>query len=179
MRTRRSVKHEQRGSRARRDLRALDRTSPTPDRPLPPTMSSLRCLAASSRAVILRPSAPTSARLLSSTRVARDTVVPAGANLGTIPPPKKPVGGFRGGCVSTTCYTMDITLTTDVSNYPRIVGFFFGFSLAASFAAYNLLDEYKQASAALQASVEELHASTEKVRTALFSVHSLTFDAPP
>ena len=45
-----------------------------------------------------------------------------------------------------------------------IVGFLFGFSLAASFAAYNLLDEYKQASAALQASVEELQQSTEKVR---------------
>jgi hypothetical protein len=44
-----------------------------------------------------------------------------------------------------------------------IVGFLFGFSLAASYAAYHLLDEYKQASAALQASVEELHASTEKV----------------
>jgi len=46
----------------------------------------------------------------------------------------------------------------------RIVGFLFGFSLASSFAAYHLLDEYKQASAALQASVEELQISTEKVR---------------
>jgi uncharacterized membrane protein len=46
----------------------------------------------------------------------------------------------------------------------RIVGFLFGFSLASSFAAYHLLDEYKQASAALQASVEELKISTEKVR---------------
>jgi hypothetical protein len=46
---------------------------------------------------------------------------------------------------------------------PRIVGFLFGFSLASSFAAYHLLDEYKQASAALQASVEELQLSTEKV----------------
>lgn len=45
----------------------------------------------------------------------------------------------------------------------RIVGFLFGFSLASSFAAYHLLDEYKQASAALQASVEELQISTEKV----------------
>lgn len=44
-----------------------------------------------------------------------------------------------------------------------IVGFLFGFSLASSFAAYHLLDEYKQASAALQASVEELQISTEKV----------------
>jgi hypothetical protein len=38
-----------------------------------------------------------------------------------------------------------------------------GFSLAASLAAYNLLDEYKLASAALQASVDELQLSTEKV----------------
>lgn len=44
-----------------------------------------------------------------------------------------------------------------------IVGFLFGFSLASSFAAYHLLDEYKLASAALQASVEELQVSTEKV----------------
>ena len=46
----------------------------------------------------------------------------------------------------------------------RIVGFLLGFSLASSFAAYHLLEEYKQASAALQASVLELQASTEKVR---------------
>lgn len=46
----------------------------------------------------------------------------------------------------------------------RIVGFLFGFSLASSYAAYHLLDEYKQASAALQASVEELQLSTAKVR---------------
>lgn len=44
-----------------------------------------------------------------------------------------------------------------------IVGFLFGFSLAASFAAYNLLDEYQRASAALQASVEELKVSTARV----------------
>jgi hypothetical protein len=44
----------------------------------------------------------------------------------------------------------------------RIVGFLFGFSLASSFAAYRLLDEYKQASITLQASVEELQQSTEK-----------------
>ena len=46
----------------------------------------------------------------------------------------------------------------------RIVGFLFGFSLASSYAAYHLLDEYKQASAALQASVEELQQSTQRVR---------------
>lgn len=62
-------------------------------------------------------------------------------NVGTTPVQKKPIGGFRGG----------------------IVGFLFGFSLASSFAAYHLLDEYKQASAALQASIEELQISTEKV----------------
>ncbi len=45
-----------------------------------------------------------------------------------------------------------------------IVGFLFGFSLASSLAAYHLLEEYKLASAALQASVEELQASTQKVR---------------
>ncbi|KAF5314835.1 hypothetical protein D9619_007063 [Psilocybe cf. subviscida] len=65
----------------------------------------------------------------------------AAANLGTIQPQKKPIGGFRGG----------------------IVGFLFGFSLASSFAAYHLLEEYQKASAALQASVEELKISTEKV----------------
>lgn len=45
----------------------------------------------------------------------------------------------------------------------RVVGFLFGFSLASSYAAYHLLDEYQKASAALQASVEELKLSTEKV----------------
>ncbi|KAJ8454464.1 hypothetical protein ONZ45_g8565 [Pleurotus djamor] len=53
----------------------------------------------------------------------------------------KPIGGFRGG----------------------IIGFLFGFSLASSYAAYHLLEEYQRASAALQASVEELKISTEKV----------------
>ncbi|KIM89276.1 hypothetical protein PILCRDRAFT_813208 [Piloderma croceum F 1598] len=81
-------------------------------------------------------------RSLSTTRVLREEVTAtATPNVGTIPVQKKPVGGFRGG----------------------IVGFLFGFSLASSFAAYHLLDEYKQASAALQASVEELQISTEKV----------------
>lgn len=49
-------------------------------------------------------------------------------------------------------------------NLIRIVGFLVGFSLASSFAAYRLLEEYQQASAALQASVEELKVSTEKVQ---------------
>ena len=46
-----------------------------------------------------------------------------------------------------------------------VVGFLFGFSLASSLAAYHLLEEYKLASTALQASVEELQTSTQKVRT--------------
>ncbi|PFH53964.1 hypothetical protein AMATHDRAFT_136553 [Amanita thiersii Skay4041] len=62
-------------------------------------------------------------------------------NLGPAHVQKKPIGAFRGG----------------------IVGFLFGFSLASSFAAYHLLEEYQQASAALQASVDELKLSTEKV----------------
>ena len=53
-----------------------------------------------------------------------------------------------------------------------IVGFLFGFSLASSLAAYHLLEEYKLASAALQASVEELKLSTEKVRGAFPSSQS-------
>ena len=58
--------------------------------------------------------------------------------------------------------------TTDSNIYydlcDRVVGFLFGFSLASSLAAYHLLEEYKLASAALQASVEELQLSTQKVR---------------
>ena len=56
----------------------------------------------------------------------------------------------------------------------RVIGFLFGFSLASSFAAYRLLDEYKQASATLQASVEELQQSTEKVcQQLVFGPHLL------
>jgi hypothetical protein len=47
------------------------------------------------------------------------------------------------------------------------VGFLFGFSLAASFAAYHLLEEYKRASAALQTSIDELRIGTEKVRVVI------------
>ncbi|KAK7056732.1 hypothetical protein VNI00_002449 [Paramarasmius palmivorus] len=79
-------------------------------------------------------------RFLSTTRIVRNDA--AAPSVGTPPVQKKPIGGFRGG----------------------IVGFLFGFSLASSYAAYQLLDEYKQASAALQASVEELKISTEKAR---------------
>jgi len=57
-----------------------------------------------------------------------------------------------------------------------VIGFFFGFSLASSFAAYRLLDEYKQASAALQASVEELKQSTEKVSTHVRRIEAVEKD---
>ncbi|KAJ7780581.1 hypothetical protein DFH07DRAFT_729636 [Mycena maculata] len=77
-------------------------------------------------------------RFLSTSRAWRNEQVP---NIGFPATQKKPIGAFRGG----------------------IVGFLAGFSLAASFAAYHLLDEYNQASAALQASVEELKLSTEKI----------------
>ncbi|KAF8478028.1 hypothetical protein DFH94DRAFT_694230 [Russula ochroleuca] len=70
----------------------------------------------------------TQTRLLSSSAVLR---ADAPSHVGVAPSPRKPVGGIRGG----------------------VIGFLFGFSLASSFAAYRLLDEYKQASATLQASV--------------------------
>ncbi|KAF8840586.1 hypothetical protein BDN67DRAFT_968269 [Paxillus ammoniavirescens] len=47
------------------------------------------------------------------------------------------------------------------------IGLLFAFSLVSAFASYHL-DEYKAASAALQASVKELQASTEKMRLILF-----------
>ena len=56
--------------------------------------------------------------------------------------------------------------SSSVVNIPlkiSIIGFLFGFSLASSFAAYHLLEEYQRASAALQTSIEELKVSTEKV----------------
>ncbi|KAJ7505382.1 hypothetical protein B0H11DRAFT_1978411 [Mycena galericulata] len=77
-------------------------------------------------------------RSLSTSLPRRNEQIP---NIGTPATQKRPIGAFRGG----------------------IVGFLAGFSLAASFAAYSLLDEYNQASAALQASVDELKLSTEKI----------------
>ncbi|KAF9527534.1 hypothetical protein CPB83DRAFT_895141 [Crepidotus variabilis] len=79
-------------------------------------------------------------RSFNASSILREEVV-AAPSVGTVQPQKKPIGGFRGG----------------------IVGFLFGFSLASSFAAYHLLEEYQAASAALQASVDELKVSTEKV----------------
>ncbi|GJE88266.1 hypothetical protein PsYK624_043490 [Phanerochaete sordida] len=92
-------------------------------------------------------------RTLSTSRVLRQEAS-AAPNLGHVPPPKKPVGAFRGG----------------------IVGFLFGFSLASSYAAYHLLDEYKQASAALQASVEELQHSTERITTHIRRIEAVEKD---
>ena len=54
----------------------------------------------------------------------------------------------------------------NIHSITSIIGFLFGFSLASSFAAYHLLEEYQSASAALQTSVEELKVSTEKVSIA-------------
>ncbi|KAI0004620.1 hypothetical protein BJV74DRAFT_875804 [Russula compacta] len=88
--------------------------------------------------VVRHTSRTTQSRLLSSSAVIREG---APTHVGIPPSPRKPVGGIRGS----------------------LIGFLFGFSLASSFAAYRLLDEYKQASATLQASVEELQKSTEKV----------------
>jgi hypothetical protein len=110
--------------------------------------------------------APLQCRSLSTTRVLREEVpVTSAPNIGTTPAQKKPIGGFRGGSVY-QIFLMEMCddLCMLTGEIHRIVGFLFGFSLASSFAAYHLLDEYKQASAALQASVEELQISTEKVR---------------
>jgi hypothetical protein len=62
-----------------------------------------------------------------------------------------------------TLHASSLTISLFLLVTRRIIGFLFGFSIASAFAAYHLLDEYKLASAALQASVEELQASTEKV----------------
>ncbi|KAF8743920.1 hypothetical protein AX14_013977 [Amanita brunnescens Koide BX004] len=78
-----------------------------------------------------------SARLISTSVTLRNA---ASSSAGTIVP-TKPIGGVRGG----------------------IIGFLLGFSIASSFAAYHLLEEYRQASAALQTSVDELKLSTERV----------------
>ncbi|KAJ7044055.1 hypothetical protein C8F04DRAFT_1207230 [Mycena alexandri] len=79
-------------------------------------------------------------RFISTSRPCRNEK-PVVVDVGVPATPKKPIGAFRGG----------------------IVGFLAGFSLAASIAAYNLLDEYNMASVALQASVDELKLSTEKI----------------
>jgi len=88
-------------------------------------------------------------RFLTTSRSLRNEIP-----VGTPAIQKKPIGGLRGG----------------------IVGFLFGFSLASSFAAYQLLDEYKQASAALQASVNELKLSTEQVTTQVRRIEAVEKD---
>ncbi|THH04518.1 hypothetical protein EW145_g5465 [Phellinidium pouzarii] len=109
----------------------------------------LRC----SRAPFARRLPVKAGRTISLSAVARADASTT-PNLGTVKPPKQPVGGFRGG----------------------IVGFLLGFSLASSYAAYHLLDEYKQASAVLQASVLELQTSTEKITTHVRRIEAVEKD---
>jgi len=78
---------------------------------------------------------------------------------GIVQPQKKPIGGFRGGYACLSILMLVFGLMNDF----RILGFLLGFSIASSFAAYHLLEEYHHASSTLQASVEELKTSTEKV----------------
>ncbi|KAF8527484.1 hypothetical protein BU17DRAFT_39537 [Hysterangium stoloniferum] len=109
-------------------------------------MSFTHTFGVSSRKAI---SHSTACRLIYSTRkfsgsvaLRSDAVTNANASeLSTIPPQKRPIGGFRGG----------------------LFGFLLGFSVASAYASYHLLDEYKLASNTLQASVEELQLSTQKV----------------
>jgi len=88
-------------------------------------------------------------RLFSASRLLR--AEHQSPNLGGGSVQKKPLGAFRGG----------------------LVGFLLGFSLASSYAAYRLVDEYKQASVILQASVEELQATATKVSTHLERIESV------
>ncbi|KAF7314187.1 hypothetical protein MKEN_00890900 [Mycena kentingensis (nom. inval.)] len=90
-------------------------------------------------------------RLFSTAAICRNEVV---ANVGVPTPPKKPVGAVRGG----------------------ILGFLTGFSLAASLAAYNLLDQYNTASAALQASVDELKQSTDQISAHIRRIEAVEKD---
>ncbi|KAJ2935145.1 hypothetical protein H1R20_g1945, partial [Candolleomyces eurysporus] len=94
---------------------------------------------------------PRYARSFATTNARRAEVAPTPA---AVVVQKKPIGGFRGG----------------------IVGFLFGFSLASSLAAYHLLEEYQRASAALQASVDELKVSTEKVSSHVRRIEAVEKD---
>ncbi|TEB39762.1 hypothetical protein FA13DRAFT_1655296 [Coprinellus micaceus] len=96
---------------------------------------------------------PRCARSFATSSVRRVEVQASPAPV-TVVAQKKPIGGFRGG----------------------IVGFLFGFSLASSLAAYHLLDEYQRASAALQASVDELKISTEKVSSHVRRIEAVEKD---
>jgi hypothetical protein len=117
-------------------------------------MASALRLAVSSRAALKT----TSTRSFSAGTILRNEATP---NLGSVPAQKKPIGGFRGGYVNMHLRETAEFLTVEISL--RIAGFLLGFSVASSFAAYHLLEEYQQASAALQSSIEALQVSTEKV----------------
>ncbi|KAF8208879.1 hypothetical protein K438DRAFT_1813053 [Mycena galopus ATCC 62051] len=93
----------------------------------------------------------TRSRFISTSRPCRNAQA---ADIGVPATQTKPIGAFRGG----------------------LVGFLAGFSLAASIAAYNLLDEYQLASAALQASVEELKLSTEKISSHVRRIEAVEKD---
>ncbi|KAJ6508879.1 hypothetical protein C8R45DRAFT_969144 [Mycena sanguinolenta] len=99
---------------------------------------------------VSRPVCPRS-RFISTSRPCRNEQA---ADIGVPATQTKPIGAFRGG----------------------IVGFLAGFSLAASIAAYNLLEEYQVASAALQASVEELKLSTEKISSHVRRIEAVEKD---
>jgi len=83
-------------------------------------------------------------------RIARTNGAEAVAVPEAVAKQRRPIGGFRGG----------------------IFGFLLGFSVASSFASYHLLEEYKLASSLMQASVEELQYSTQKI-----SVHVRRIEA--
>ncbi|KAI0030430.1 hypothetical protein K488DRAFT_54262 [Vararia minispora EC-137] len=103
--------------------------------------------------VLTRPRvAGTASRFFSTSRVLRAEAI--ASDFGTLPSPKKPVGGIRGS----------------------VFGFLVGFSVASGFATFRLLDEYKQASAALQLSVEELQRSTEKISTHMVRIEAVEKD---
>jgi hypothetical protein len=82
-------------------------------------------------------------------------------NLGNNLAQRKPLGAIRGGFVFITS-SASPTDPTEAMFARSIIGFLLGFSLASTYAAYRLVDEYKQASAILQASVEELQATAVK-----------------
>lgn len=116
---------------------------------------------------------PRLARLFSTSRMLRsvDGTSHPTPNLGGTLVQKKPLGAFRGGSVFIVSSQLD---AAEGMVTRRIVGFLLGFSLASSYAAYRLVDEYKQASAILQASVEELQVTTIKVCRLSFNRHYLT-----
>lgn len=65
-----------------------------------PTATTMASLAARALPLARTQPARIQTRLLSTTRVVRQEATP---NLGAVPPAKKPVGAFRGGCVLLYC----------------------------------------------------------------------------